>query len=149
MGARARSLGEHHCARIALTGPASPRILEGIDPALLGRDTLPSLAEAMQIIDDRTTNWTAVPCPTPAWAQLVHPELDAGEAIDRLWRDIVHICRLDEPDPVAVWNNRLDDLAAKSAALDALGLDALHFDGPGTDLTVGLLGLQPLVRRAL
>jgi len=139
MGARARSLGEHRCARIALTGPASPRILEGIDPALLGRDTLPSLPEAMQIIDDRTTNWTAVPCPTPAWAQLVHPELEGGEAIDRLWRDIIHICRLDEPDPIAAWNDRLDDLTAKSAALDALGLDALHFDGPGTDLTVGLL----------
>ncbi len=139
MGARARSLGEHRCARIALTGPASPRILEGIDPALLGRDTLPSLPEAMQIIDDRTTNWTAVPCPTPAWAQLVHPELEGGEAIDRLWRDIIHICRLDEPDPIAAWNNRLDDLSAKSAALDALGLDALRFHGPGTDLTVGLL----------
>ncbi|MDQ2897797.1 MAG: aminopeptidase [Actinomycetota bacterium] len=139
MGARARSLGEHHCARIALTGPASPRILEGIDPSLLGRDTLPSLPESMQIIDDRTTNWTAVPCPTPDWAQLVHPELSATEAIDRLWRDIVHICRLDEPDPIAAWNHRLDDLSAKSAALDALELDALRFRGPGTDLTVGLL----------
>ena len=32
MGARARALGEHHRARVALTGPASPRILEGIDP---------------------------------------------------------------------------------------------------------------------
>ena len=29
--------------------------------------------------------------------------------------------------------------AAKAATLDALGLDALHFEGPGTDLTVGLL----------
>jgi aminopeptidase len=139
MGARARSLGEHHCARIALTGPASPRILDGIDPSLLGRDTLPSLPESMQIIDDRTTNWTAVPCPTVDWAQLVHPELDADAAIDQLWRDIVHICRLDEPDPIAAWNNRLDDLSAKSDTLDALGLDALRFEGPGTDLTVGLL----------
>jgi aminopeptidase len=139
MGARARSLGEHHCARIALTGPASPRILEGIDPSLLGRDTLPSLPESMQIIDDRTTNWTAVPCPTVDWARLVHPELDAEAAIDRLWRDIVHICRLDEPDPIAAWNNRLDDLSAKAGTLDALGLDALRFEGPGTDLTVGLL----------
>lgn len=139
MGARARSLGEHHCARIALTGPAAPWILDGINPALLGRDTLPSLPESMQIIDDRTTNWTAVPCPTLDWAQLVHPELDAADALDRLWRDIVHICRLDEPDPIAAWNDRLDDLSAKSAALDALGLDELRFEGPGTDLTIGLL----------
>lgn len=139
MGARARSLGEHHCARIALTGPASPRVLEGIEPGLLGRDTLPSLPESMQIIDDRTTNWTAVPCPTPGWAQLVHPDLDLAEAIDQLWGEIVHVCRLDEADPVGAWNNRLDDLSAKSATLDALGLDALRFHGPGTELTVGLL----------
>ena len=28
-------------------------------------------------------------------------------------------------------------------------LDALRFEGPGTDLTVGLLPVQPLVRGAL
>ena len=139
LGARARSLGEHRCARVALTGPVEPRVMDGIDPMLLGRDMLPSLPESMQVIDDRTTNWTAAPCPTPEWAQLVHPDLDPAEAFDRLWREIVHVCRLDEPDPVAAWNQRLDDLSAKAASLDELRLDSLHFEGPGTDLTLGLL----------
>jgi aminopeptidase len=139
LGARARALGEHRCARVALTGPVAPLIMDGIDPNLLGRDTLPSLPEAMQVIDDGTTNWTAAPCPTPAWARLVYPELEPAEALDRLWSDVVHICRLDEPDPIQAWNERLDALTATAAKLDDLALDALRFSGPGTDLTIGLL----------
>lgn len=139
LGARARALGEHRCARVALTGPVAPLIMDGIDPNLLGRDMLPSLPESMQVVDDATTNWTAAPCPTPAWAHLVYPELEPAAALDRLWSDLIHICRLDEPDPIQAWNERLDALSATSAKLDDLALDALHFSGPGTDLTIGLL----------
>ncbi|MGI9184612.1 MAG: aminopeptidase [Solirubrobacteraceae bacterium] len=139
LGARARALGEHRCARVALTGPVAPLIMNGVDPNLLGRDTLPSLPESMQVIDDATTNWTAAPRPTPAWARLVYPELEPAPALDRLWSDVVHICRLDEPDPIQAWNARLDALSATSVRLDDLALDALRFRGPGTDLSVGLL----------
>ena len=139
LGERALALGEHRCARVALTGPTDPGALADVDPALLGRDRLPSLKESMQVLDAGTTNWTAIPAPTPEWATLVHPDLEPAAALDRLWADIVHICRLDEADPIASWNARLDELEAKTAALDALELDALHFTGPGTDLTIGLL----------
>ena len=47
--------------------------------------------------------------------------------------------RLDEPDPVAAWREHTARLRARCEQLDALQLAALHFDGPGTDLTVGLL----------
>ena len=139
LGERALSLGEHRCARVALTGPSNPRVLDGVDPMLLGRDRLPSLKESMQVLDAGTTNWTAIPCPTAEWAALVHPDADPDVALDRLWSDVVHICRLDEDDPIATWNRRLDELEAKTAALDALALDALRFSGPGTALEVGLL----------
>ena len=139
LGARARALGEHRCARVALTGPVAPLIMSDIDPSLLGRDTLPSLPESMQVIDERTTNWTAAPCPTPEWARMVYPGLETCEAMDRLWSAVVHICRLDEPDPIQAWNERLDTLTATTLKLDELALDSLRFHGPGTDLTVGLL----------
>src|SRR5262249_3292933 len=42
-------------------------------------------------------------------------------------------------DPVAAWTARLDELARVERALTELRLDALHFEGPGTDLTLGLL----------
>ena len=138
-GERMRALGENRCAVIALTGPVAPRIMEGIDPARLGRDLLPQVRESIQIVNERTTNWTAAPCPTESWAALVHPECPPGEALERLWRDVAHVCRVDESDPVAAWEERMNRLAAVSGKLDALQLDAVRFEGPGTDLTVGLL----------
>jgi aminopeptidase len=136
---RILALGELHAARISFSGPSDPHALDGIDPELAGRDTLPRIREALQVVDAGTTNWTVVPAPTPGWAELVHPDLDPEPALARLWSEIAHVCRLDEPDPVAAWNTRLAQLIAASTRLDDLALDALRFDGPGTELTVGLL----------
>jgi len=138
-GERIRALAERRAASIALTGPVEPHIMDGIDPSLLGRDLLPALRESIEIVNQRTSNWTAAPCPTDAWANLVHPGLPTAEALDRLWHDIAHVCRLDEADPVAAWEERMARLTAVATRLDELRLEALHFEGPGTDLTVGLL----------
>jgi aminopeptidase len=100
---------------------------------------LPALRESATLVNERTTNWTVCPCPTPAWATLVHPELNADAALERLWEQIAHVCRLDEPDPVAAWKARFEQLIAVAGKLDAAALDALRFRGPGTDLQVGLL----------
>ncbi len=140
LGERALALGEHRCARVALTGPVEPQLMNGIDPTLIGLDMLPALPESMQVVDALTTNWTAVPCPTPGWAELVYPELGPADALARLWGDVGYICRLDEADPVQAWERRLANLTAMSERLDELHLDALRFDGPGTELTIGLLG---------
>ncbi len=139
LGERALALGEHRCARVALTGPVDPQLMEGVDPNLIGLDMLPALPESMQVVDALTTNWTAVPCPTPGWAALVHPDLPPAEALALLWREVAHICRLDEPDPVQAWEARLANLTATAEKLDELHLDALRFEGPGTELTVGLM----------
>jgi aminopeptidase len=139
IGGRVRALGEHHSAFVSLAGPVAPHIMDGVDPELLGRDMLPRVKESSALVNDRTTNWTIVPCPTPGWAAVVHPDLDPDEALERLWHEIAHVCRLDEPDPVAAWRSRLDGLVEVAAKLDALHLDTLRFDGPGTNLVVGLM----------
>ena len=138
LGERILALGELHAARVSLSGPVAPRALDGIDPELISLDLLPRLPESMKVVNDATTNWTIVPCPTAAWATLVHPRLEPPQALERLWTEIAHVCRLDEPDPVAAWESRLSQLIAVSGRLDALTLDSLHFEGPGTDLRVGL-----------
>src|SRR5439155_2741004 len=79
------------------------------------------------------------PYPTRAWASLVYPELDGEEALERLWEDVAHVCRLDEPDPARAWHDRIEQIFQVASRLDDLDLDSLHFEGPGTDLTVGLL----------
>lgn len=139
VGERILALGEARAARIALSGVVAPHLLEDIDPARVGRDRSSTLREAGQVINARTTNWTIGPCPTLDWAQLVHPELDADAALAKLWAEIVRVCRLDEPDPVAAWQERMATLVAAAERLTAARFDALHFEGPGTDLTVGLL----------
>ncbi len=138
-GARLDALGELRGAMITLRGPTAPHVLDGIDPALLGRDMLPRIKESLRLVQERTVNWTVGPCPTLGWAELVHPELRGEAALARLWEEIADICRLTEPDPVAAWEERMARLREVAARLDGLALDALRLRGPGTDLTVGLL----------
>jgi len=138
-GDRILELGRQRCARIGLTGPAAPGLLDDLDPARVGKDPLPFVKESGQVVNDRTTNWTAVPCPTQAWAELVHPDLEPVAAYAKLCDQIVHVCRLDEADPIAAWRSRADILVAMAERMTQAAFDALHFTGPGTDLTVGLL----------
>jgi aminopeptidase len=139
IGRRILDLGELQGARIGLTGPSAPGLLSDLDPVRIGRDPLPFVPEAVKVVNDQTTNWTAVPCPTIPWAQLVFPTLPANAALARLWEQLWHILRLDEDDPVAAWKKRFAHLSSVAARLTALNLSSLHFVGPGTDLTVGLL----------
>ena len=136
---RMLALGEERAARISLAGPTATGLLDDLDPERAGRDQLPFVKEILTVISDRTTNWTVVPCPSEPWAQLVYPNLPPKPALDRLWNEVAHVCRLDEPDPIAAWNGRADALAAAAERLNDHCFDALHFEGPGTDLTIGLL----------
>ena len=138
-GERLLALGEQRCARIGLTGPVAPGLLEDLDPVRAGRDRFPQLKESGKVVNDRTTNWTLGPCPTPAWAKLVFPDLGEDAALARLEELVAHVLRLDEEDPVAAWSERADRLVSVAAELTEHRFDALHYEGPGTDLTVGLL----------
>ncbi len=138
-GERVLALGRERAAQIALTGPVAPGLFEDLDPVRAGRDRLPAIKESGVVVTQRTTNWSVGPCPTPAWAALVHPDLEPAAALDRLWEQIIHVLRLDEDDPVAAWLERRDALLSAAVKLTACGFDALHYTGPGTDLTLGLL----------
>jgi aminopeptidase len=135
---RMLELGRQRAARISLTGPAPPDVLDGLDPERAGRDQLPFIKEVLTVINERLVNWTVVPAPTARWAKLVYPELAEADALERLWAEIGHVCRLDQPDPVAAWATRGEELEDLARRLAEARLDALHFEGPGTDLVVGL-----------
>ncbi len=131
-------LSDEHAARISLSGPHAPRALEGLDPARAGRDLLPYLPETGEVVNRMTTSWNIVPVPTPAWAELVYPELDGDTAYEQLWADVAHVCRLDADDPTAAWLERSAELKANAQRLTDRRFDALRLHGPGTDLTIGL-----------
>jgi aminopeptidase len=91
--------------------------------------------EVGKLNDSKARAWTAIACATSSWAERVYGEPD----LERLWQALAHICRLDEPDPVAAWQTHIDNLEARSALLNERRFDAVRFRGPGTDLTLGLL----------
>jgi aminopeptidase len=135
---RPGQLAELQGALIGLSGPSAPGLLDDLDPARIGRDAI-ALPEWARVIDEATVNWTIVPGPSVGWARLVLPDLAEEVALERLWGHIARVCRLDEPDPVAAWWARADELATNAQRLSRAQLDSLHFIGPGTDLKIGLI----------
>ena len=138
-GERYAALGALRGAQIRLTGPTVPALMDDIPADRLGHDMMPRLRETLQVTHSRQWNWIVAPGPSAGWAAMLYPSLDAAAATERLWEQLGFVMRLNEPDPVAAWGERFGQLAAVAAHLTGLGLDALHFEGPGTDLTVGLL----------
>ena len=138
-GERALQLGEERGAAISLSGPNEPRLFDDLDQERLGRDVFPRVKEWAQVINDRTVNWCVSPGPTSKWAELVYPQLEPEAALGKLWDDVLYLCRLDGDDPVAAWRERASALADAAARLTERRFDAIHLEGPGTDLTVGLL----------
>jgi aminopeptidase len=137
LGDRVRELSSERGALIALAPRVTPGVLTGVNPTRAGRDRLPVVTETLTMVNERGVNWTALPAPTEAWARVVHPE--AADPLERLSAEITHILRLDEDDPVAAWQARMAELESIAERLTDLRLDAVHFRGPGTDLTIGLL----------
>src|SRR5689334_8654319 len=106
-GSRLLQHAAQHGGRVSLAGPTEPNLLDDLDPTLVGKDRLPWLKEIGQVVGARSTNWTIVPSPHRAWAHLVYPDLPEDEAYERLWRELEHVLRLDEPDPAAAWEERM------------------------------------------
>ena len=138
-GERILALGDQRAARVALAGPSAPGLMADLDPVLVGKDRLPTVREGIKVVNERTTNWTVCPCPTAVWADMVFPDLEERERLPRLERELLHVLRLDEDDPIATWRARADTLVTSAERLTERRFDALHYEGPGTDLTIGLL----------
>ena len=138
-GERTLQLGEARAASILLSGPIEPHLFDDVDPGRLGRDVFPRIKEWTTVINARTVNWCIAPGPSDKWAQLVYPDLEPDAALEKLWEQVLHVCRLDEDDPIAAWEGRSSALKGAAKRLTDKQFDAMHLEGPGTDLTVGLL----------
>jgi aminopeptidase len=127
-------------ARLAIAG-ANPALLAKQDPAKVARANVAASKAgkpAMELITRHEINWTIVACATPEWAKLVFPGELEHIAVAKLWEAIFVASRIAVDDPVAEWKEHGARLKKRMDMLNAKRFSALHFKGPGTDLTVGL-----------
>jgi aminopeptidase len=123
-------------AFIATTGDSEPDLMADLDGGRVGRARMQEVMEiVVRQLSENSVNSCIVGAPNEGWARQVFGEPD----LERLWEEVAFCLRLDEPDPAAAWREHIARLDARAATLTALRPDALHYRGPGTDLTVGLL----------
>jgi aminopeptidase len=124
-------------AQIWTTGDPEPELMNDLDGERVGRARMKEVIEIIrdQMIE-RSINWSGVAYPNEGWARQVYGEPD----VERLWEAVAFCTRLDEADPVQAWRDHMARLEGRAKTLNELDLDAVHYTGPGTDLTVGLNG---------
>ncbi|MCO5732738.1 aminopeptidase [Rhizobium sp. SSA_523] len=127
-------------ARLAISGE-NPMLLAGEDPQNVARaNKANSLASkpALEKIANFDINWHICSYPNPSWARQVFPDLGEEEAVRALADAIFAASRINTADPIAAWAEHNANLKTRSTWLNGERFAALHFSGPGTDLTVGL-----------
>jgi aminopeptidase len=132
---RLDDLGADGGALLAITGNPEPEIFADLDGGRVARARMRELSEASLRLTDGLSNWSIVAYPTPGWAERVFGEPD----VERLWQALATAVRLDEPDPVAAWQEHIETLGRRAESMNRHRFDALRYRGPGTDLTIGLL----------
>jgi len=127
-------------ARLAIVAD-NPMLLSGEDPAKVARaNKANSIAykPALERIVNFDINWNIISYPSPSWAKLVFPEDEEDVAVEKLAAAIFSASRVDRDDAVAAWQAHNEILRGRREWLNGQRFGALHFSGPGTDLTVGL-----------
>lgn len=132
---RNHDLAERQGVIINIRGDADPDLLSNVDPVRAGLDRMPNLASRYHLQTNDLVCWTVIAHPGPGWARAIFGEPDTA----RLWGHLKHFLRLDTPDPAAAWRAHLARLGERADVLNAHVFDAVHFEGPGTDLTIGMI----------
>jgi aminopeptidase len=131
---RSRTLVENRGCRIGIYGD-DPNLLKDIEDSRATKDAMPGLRSLLELVTSNECNWCVACYPTPAWSAALYGEPDTERLFDELYKCM----RLDQPDPIAAWENHAHMLAERARVLNDHRFDHLRYVGPGTDLTIGLL----------
>lgn len=127
-------------ARLAIVGD-DPMLLSGQDPAKVARASKAnSIAykPALEKIVTFDINWNIVAYPSLSWARQVFPDDEEDVAVAKLANAIFAASRVDNDNPIAAWEKHNAALRTRTEWLNGQRFKALHYSGPGTDLTIGL-----------
>ena len=127
-------------ARLAIVGD-NPMLLSGEDPAKVARASKAnSIAyqPALEKIVNFDVNWNIIAYPSASWAKQVFPGDEEDVAVAKLADAIFSASRVDNDNAVAAWTKHNAALRARTDWLNGQRFSALHYTGPGMDLTIGL-----------
>lgn len=91
-----------------------------------------------QVAAANKISWTVVAAAEAPWAAKVFPELPESEQVAALWDAIFKATKVYEADPIQAWSAHEKRLQEKAAMMNSEQFKALHYQAPGTDLTIGL-----------
>src|SRR5262249_22530078 len=112
--------------RAALVSVFSPdfEATDGLPGARVTRGEKRQFRQAVsRSTDANMVPWTVVGYPTESWARRVFGEPD----VLALWELIRAGVRLDEPDPVAAWEQQIERLRMRREELNEWRFDALRY----------------------
>ncbi|MCI0555477.1 MAG: aminopeptidase, partial [Anaerolineae bacterium] len=119
----------------------NPDLLNGLDTEFIGgmqKVHLQNYSPISMAVSRNAINWCVVASSHPEWAQKIFPELTPAKAEEKLWDAIFETTRSTQPDPVAAWQEHIQNLKKRSKYLQDKNYSALQYKAPGTDLTLGL-----------
>ncbi|GAB1305670.1 aminopeptidase [Bacillus altitudinis] len=119
----------------------SPDLLSGIDSKKIASQQKAAgsaLHTYRQYVQSDKVAWTVVGAASKDWAKKIFPEHADEEAVALLWDQIFKVARADQPDPVEAWKKHDESLNEKVKVLNERHYHKLHYEAPGTNLTIEL-----------
>jgi aminopeptidase len=130
----------NNTARLAIVGD-NPMLLSGEDPTRVARASKANSVAyqpALEKIVNFDVNWNIIAYPGTSWARQVFPDDEDAVAVARLAEAIFAASRIDNENPVLAWEQHNARLRERTQWLNGQRFHALHYSGPGTELTIGL-----------
>lgn len=124
---------------------SNPDLLKGVNPdriAAANRTAGMAMQKYRSFIQSDRVSWCVIGVPSPVWAAKVFPHLPANEQMPQLWNAIFDATRANVEDPVQAWKEHNRNLDQKVSYLNQKRYKALHYEAPGTQLSIELPDLH-------
>jgi aminopeptidase len=82
--------------------------------------------------------WSIIAIPSEKWAKKVFPNLPKGEQVAALWEVIFKTVRIGDGTAVTQWKTHIKNLENRANMLNTRHYKKIHYNSPGTELTIEL-----------
>ncbi|NBI29295.1 aminopeptidase [Chengkuizengella marina] len=118
-----------------------PDLLKGVETpkiAAAQKAQGQALSKFREYIQSDKPSWNIIGVSSKVWAAKVFPDVPEEEQVEKLWDAFFSIARIDQDDPIQAWKDHNKKLHDKANFLNEKKYKFLHYDAPGTKLTIEL-----------